>query len=138
MASVCAINQGKLVVAARAVPPGLYVALLDGFDAAAMRDDFTEVAELLRIEAPQAKGQATALMNSIDSALTDRNGVGFDNGNAEHRALARGLDMEFGALRAIVVELRQRTNGPRADLQHCSAILIRDRLTRIVRATGGE
>lgn len=102
-----------------------------------MRDDFTECAELLRIEDPQAKGQATALMNTIDNALTDRNGVGYDNGNVEHLALAKGLDMEFGALRAIVVELRDHTNGPRADLQWEAAILIRDRLTRIVRATGG-
>jgi hypothetical protein len=115
----------------------LYVSLLDGFDALAMRDDFTECAELLRIEDPQAKGQATALMNTIDNALTDRNGVGYDNGNVEHLALAKGLDMEFGALRAIVVELRDHTNGPRADLQWEAAILIRDRLTRIVRATGG-
>lgn len=120
------------------VPPGLYVALLNGFDVVAMRDDFTACAELLLIEAPQAKGQAIALMNHIDQSLVDRNGAGFDNGNAEHRALARGLDMEFGALRAIVVQLRDHVNGPRADLQYESAILIRDRLTRIVHATGGE
>lgn len=120
------------------IPPGLVVSLLDGFDCVAMRDNFTEVAELLRIEAPQAKGQATALMNSIDNALTDRNGAGYDNGNQEHIALARGLDMEFGALRAMVAELRTHTNGPRADLQWETAIQIRDRLTRIVHATGGE
>jgi hypothetical protein len=126
-----------MMVARMAIPPGLFVALLDGFDVVAMRNSFTECAELLRIEAPQAKGQATALMNSIDQALTDRNGVGYDNGNPEHRALARGLDMEFGALRAIVAELRVHTNGPRADLQWETAINIRDRLTRIVHATGG-
>lgn len=122
---------------AKAVPPGLFVALLDGFDAAAARDDFADCAAALLRGDANAKGQATALMNHIDQALTDRNGAGFDNGNAEHRALAAGLDAEFGMLRSLVAALRVRNNGPRPELQWQSAVMISQRLARIVRATGG-
>ena len=125
-------------MAKKDLPPGLLNALLNGFDALAFRNDFNDCAAALQRGDANAKGQANALMNSIDHATTKRNANGFDNGNVEHLALAGGLDGEFGILRAIVTALRERTQGPRADLQWESAMLISSRLTRIVRATGGE
>lgn len=117
------------------IPPGLVNALLNGFDAVAFRDDFQNCAQELLDDAPGSNGHANALMAQIDVSLTKRDAPGFDNGNPEHVALANGLDAEFGILRAIVAELRGRING-QPKLEWASAVLISQRLDRIVRAGG--
>lgn len=122
-------------MAQKLIPPGLVVALLNGFDAASFRDQFRAIAQDLIDDKPSADGQAIALMNSIEHSLTKRDAVGFDSGNPEHVALANGLDAEMGILNAIIEALRQRLGGqPKLEWQ--SAILIAQRLDRIVRAGG--